>query len=34
MREADPAQRTLHYIAGGRFFSTGEPFDAQALPRR
>jgi len=23
-----PAQRTLHYVAGGRFFATGEAFDA------
>jgi len=33
----DPAgaeDRTLHYIAGGRFFSTGEPFDATATPAR
>jgi len=30
----DADERTLHYIAGGRFFSTGEPFDARATPRR
>jgi len=30
----EPGDRTLHYIAGGRFFSTGEPFDATATPAR
>jgi len=28
------AGSTVHYIAGGRFFATGEAFDAKATPRR
>lgn len=33
-RDEAPAagDRTLHYVAGGRFFSTGEPFDATPTP--
>ena len=27
-RMDDPAQRSIHYVAGGRFFETGAPFDA------
>lgn len=27
----DPALRTLHYVAGGHFFATGEAFEAHAL---
>ncbi len=29
---SDPALRTLHYVAGGHFFATGEAFTAQELP--
>ncbi|MDF3822748.1 flavin reductase family protein [Leptospira sp. 96542] len=29
---SDPALRTLHYVAGGHFFATGEAFEAQATP--
>jgi len=28
--EGDPQLRTLHYIAGGHFFATGEPFETAA----
>ncbi|CAG1018237.1 cob(II)yrinic acid a,c-diamide reductase [Burkholderiaceae bacterium] len=28
----DPALRTIHYVAGGQFFATGEAFDTQAAP--
>lgn len=31
--EADPAWRSLHYVAGGRFYLTGEPLDtAEGMP--
>lgn len=26
--DADPSLRTLHYVAGGRFYAIGEPLDA------
>ncbi|HJV62741.1 MAG TPA: flavin reductase family protein [Albitalea sp.] len=29
----DPNLRTIHYIAGGHFFATGEAFEAQPAPR-
>ncbi len=28
--DSDPQLRTLHYIAGGHFFATGEPFEVKA----
>lgn len=28
--EAEPGLRTCHYVAGGTFFATGEPFEVQA----
>jgi flavin reductase (DIM6/NTAB) family NADH-FMN oxidoreductase RutF len=28
--QGDPQLRTLHYIAGGHFFATGEPFETAA----
>jgi flavin reductase (DIM6/NTAB) family NADH-FMN oxidoreductase RutF len=31
--KTDPMLRTLHYVAGGRFFATGEAFDAVPAPR-
>lgn len=30
---ADPALRSLHYVAGGRFYAIGEALDAGAVPR-
>jgi hypothetical protein len=27
----DPALRTLHYVAGGHFFATGEAFEVPML---
>ena len=30
--EATPELRTCHYVAGGTFFATGEPFEVQATP--
>jgi flavin reductase (DIM6/NTAB) family NADH-FMN oxidoreductase RutF len=30
--ENAPELRTCHYVAGGTFFATGEPFDVQATP--
>jgi flavin reductase (DIM6/NTAB) family NADH-FMN oxidoreductase RutF len=28
----DPDMRTCHYVAGGTFFATGEPFEVEAAP--
>jgi flavin reductase (DIM6/NTAB) family NADH-FMN oxidoreductase RutF len=30
--DAAPELRTCHYVAGGTFFATGEPFEVQATP--
>lgn len=30
--DAAPDLRTCHYVAGGTFFATGEPFEVQATP--
>ena len=29
---ADPLDRTMHYVAGGNFFATGEAFEVPAVP--
>jgi len=28
----DPGMRTCHYVAGGTFFATGDPFEVEAVP--